>query len=169
VALLAAMLTACVWERFDRSAWLGPVPACLGIVMSLLIAMSFDRAGVPLVRRLGELSLAIYLVSTFALAGTRIALQHALKFNDPATHLILGTAAGLVFPVVLAVLAGWLHVDALFFGSPLAVRRPPTGAVAAPRPRGDERGELAVPLTIEAIRAEVSAWRKPPRAARTNV
>jgi fucose 4-O-acetylase-like acetyltransferase len=165
LAFLAAALTACVWSRFDRSAWLGPLPACVGILMSLLIAMALDRARIPLVRRLGELSLPIYLASTFAMAGTRIALQHGLKFSDPATHLILGTAAGLIFPVVLAVLAGWLRVDALLFGSRLAVRRPPDGAV--PAPRGDERAVFPSPTTIAAVRAEVAAWRRPPRAART--
>lgn len=140
---LTLLLTACVVARFDRSPWLGPVPAVIGIAASVLLARQLDRANVPVVRTLGQMSLAVYVASTFAMSGCRIGLRHLMDVNNPTIHLLLGTAAGLAFPVVLCVVARRLNVERLLFGC--CRRTPaPNAAPAATIPHA------AVPLRAAA-------------------
>lgn len=105
------------------------IPTLL-IVMAVIgstgcLALAIDLSRRPnivdaLLRTCGLLSLEIFVAHTIASAGTRIALQKILHVQDPATHLILGILAGLIFPITLGLACERLRLDFVF-----TFRKPP--------------------------------------------
>ncbi len=103
VAGLLAPTLAVAWGVTGRE-WLRPFLASGGIAGVVAASVLADRgrfAGAIAV--LGRYSLEIFVAHTIASAALRIVLQKFLKIHDPATHLTLGTIAGLLGPLALAV------------------------------------------------------------------
>lgn len=74
------------------------IAAVLSLCFVVMLNARLGAFGQLLVR-LGQLSMPIYLAHTLFTAATRIALFKVTE--DPAVHLMLGTLAGLVGPVLL--------------------------------------------------------------------
>jgi fucose 4-O-acetylase-like acetyltransferase len=79
-----------------------------GVVAAVCLCALWSRAGSRIGRHssavlaeLGKCSLAIYVAHTIASAGVRIGLQKVMHVDDPLTHAVLGTIAGLAVPVGL--------------------------------------------------------------------
>jgi fucose 4-O-acetylase-like acetyltransferase len=79
-----------------------------GVVAAVCLCALWSRAPSRLgqhssavLAELGKCSLAIYVAHTIASAGVRIGLQKVMQVDEPLTHAVLGTIAGLVVPVGL--------------------------------------------------------------------
>jgi len=79
-----------------------------GVVAAACLCALWSRARSRLGRHssavlaeLGKCSLAIYVAHTIVSAGVRIGLQKVMHVDEPLTHAVLGTIAGLVVPVGL--------------------------------------------------------------------
>jgi len=115
VVLAGAGLVGCVLLDIDQNRWTAPLPACLGIAGTLAVAVLTARVPwLDWVRRLGELSLVIYLVHVLAAAGARIVLSKFLHVQDLTVHLVVGLAAGMSVPIAVEALARRLRMNWLF-------------------------------------------------------
>ncbi len=84
--------------------WLRPALALAGTAAVVALAILTGRTRLDrAIRLLGVYSLPIFVAHTIASAGTRIALVKFARIGDPATHLVLGTVAGLLVPLGLAI------------------------------------------------------------------
>ncbi len=102
------------------------VPLC-GMAASIALSVLISRIpAMYVVRTLGRHSLEIFVGHTLAAAATRIVLHKALKIDALMLHAILGTAAGIGFPLILVWLCNRSGIDSLF-----RLPRPAT----SPRPR----------------------------------
>ena len=92
------------WPDLPYRAALAPLFAIDGIlaVVATSVFATKIRLAQPIVF-LGRHSLEIYVAHTIASAAVRITLLRLAHISDPALHLLLGTLAGLFFPVALAV------------------------------------------------------------------
>ena len=90
---------------FHWSDWSITQPVLAGsgtlAVVCLAILVNPIRRFEP-VRLLGCYSLEIYVAHTIFTAATRIVLLRGVRIDNPLLHLALGTAAGLIGPLVLA-------------------------------------------------------------------
>ncbi len=68
------------------------------------------------IKRLGELSLVIYLVHVFATSGSRIVLYKLFQVEDIYTHIVFGTLLGIVFPICVFMASNKLNLNNLLFG-----------------------------------------------------
>lgn len=86
-------------HEFSATAWLAAVTG-IGMILaaSQLLAASYRAKAVAW---LGRASLEIYLAHILATAAVRILLARVFRTRDLTEHLILGTAAGLLFPAFL--------------------------------------------------------------------
>jgi len=104
-----------------------PALAASGTAAVLALAVLTDRVGAGrAVGGLGRYSLEIFVAHTIASASTRIGLLKVARVADPTTHLILGTAAGLLVPIALAVGLGRIG-----FRYGFTLPRPPKGSAGA--------------------------------------
>lgn len=88
--------------------------AAVSMAWVVVVCMVLDRPTFAWLARLGTWSMPIYLAHTLASSGTRIALSKVLQVQHLPTHLVLGTAVGLLAPVVLVWLAPRLKAQWLF-------------------------------------------------------
>jgi fucose 4-O-acetylase-like acetyltransferase len=103
----------------------GPVPPLAGNVLSLALAgvsilsvvalcRWLERFRLDMLARLGQASLAIYVMHILAGSSVRIILQKFLGIDSIAIHLVVGTLAGLGLPLLVLwlgnrfCLSGWL-------------------------------------------------------------
>lgn len=87
----------------------------VGIAAVIALSAALERwETAKFVQQWGQLSLQIFVAHTIAAACFRIILQKLFKVNDPAIHLILGTAVGLYVPIGLSWLAQKFNVPQLF-------------------------------------------------------
>lgn len=87
---------------------------CLSVcLLSARTRFSTGSAG-QLLAWIGQRSMPIYLAHILAASGTLIVLQKLLGIHDPSIHLLLGTLAGLIGPLVLYVLAPRIGLSFLF-------------------------------------------------------
>lgn len=117
VALVAGLLFAGgLWlnQSLDRH-----MPVVLqGLALSLFLIVPLMSLSVRfhgslvgrMLARLGALSLAIYVMHTMFSAALRIGLL-AIGIDDPALHMVLGTAVGLVGPVMVFAVADRIGVS----------------------------------------------------------
>lgn len=91
--------------------------SAVSIAWVIVFCMALDRPAFSWLAFLGKLSMPIFLVHTLASSGTRILLSKILQVQDVPTHLFLGTALGLLVPVVLVWLAPRFKVQ-WFFDAP---------------------------------------------------
>jgi fucose 4-O-acetylase-like acetyltransferase len=110
-----ALVTAALFRPEGSRPVLALAVAFCGIAASIALAVLFGRLkGLDLVRVMGVYSLEIYVVHTIASAGIRIALHKALKIQDVSIHVVLGTLAGIVLPLLLARFCERFHVRFVF-------------------------------------------------------
>jgi fucose 4-O-acetylase-like acetyltransferase len=119
-----------------RALWAVPAALC-GIAMTISFSQdlasgaAFGRAQRALAV-LGRASIAIFVMHVAAAAAARVLLAGALHVESVAAHMVLGTVAGVLLPVLLtaaldrARLSAWLGLASSF----PSLRRP--AAVAAP-------------------------------------
>jgi fucose 4-O-acetylase-like acetyltransferase len=96
------LLTALLWssppERSGVATMLG---ALLGMAATVLVSMAIARiSSLRWLAYCGLFSLQIYVAHTLASAGVRIAMKR-VGVHDPSVHLVLGTLAGIVLPILL--------------------------------------------------------------------
>lgn len=117
-----------VYHQFFHHVLLFPIAAALGSAVVLPICMLMARGGwMKWWAMLGVYSLAIYCAHVLAMAAVRIGLMHVLHVRSVPIHLLLGTAAGMLFPLALV----WAGLSFLF-RFPAPVRRPQPAAVGMP-------------------------------------
>lgn len=63
---------------------------------------------------IGSQSMGIYIMHIFFASGTRILLSHAAGTNDYITHLLTGTIAGIIGPMIVVELANRQKIKYLF-------------------------------------------------------
>jgi fucose 4-O-acetylase-like acetyltransferase len=103
-----------VYQGDSRNVWTSLPLAMLGIAATSALAVPIARVSwLGWVRRLGELSLQIYVAHIIFTAGVRIVLLKFLHIDSVALHVVVGTVAGVLFPVALALITprlrmGWL-------------------------------------------------------------
>lgn len=88
--------------------------AAVSMAWVVVVCMVLDMPAFGWLARLGTWSMPIYLAHTLASSGTRIALSKVMQVQHVPTHLVLGTAVGLLAPVVLVWLAPRLRLQWLF-------------------------------------------------------
>jgi fucose 4-O-acetylase-like acetyltransferase len=74
--------------------------AIIGIGLIVVISKWLAKFNLPLLAYLGRHSMTIYLVHVLAGSGCRIILQKFLGVTDVGIHLLLGTLAGLLLPLL---------------------------------------------------------------------
>jgi fucose 4-O-acetylase-like acetyltransferase len=119
LALTAAVgyfvVTASLYRASDVLGVAALSTSLCGIAATLALAVLLSRApGLDFVRVLGVYSLEIYVAHVIASAGARIVLQKIFQVQDVATHLVIGTVCGIVFPLMLTWLCRRFHADFLF-------------------------------------------------------
>lgn len=89
--------------------------ALIGMTATIALAMIVTRSPLEsVVRILGVYSLEIYVAHTIFSAAARIAMLKLLGYSDPLAHVAIGTAVGIVFPLLLAIWAPKLGFPYLF-------------------------------------------------------
>jgi len=89
--------------------------AISGTIATIALAMLLARSPILSFARIpGVYSLEIYVAHTFFAATVRIALQKGLGYSGPLLHVVIGTTAGIVFPVLLAIWAPKVGLPYLF-------------------------------------------------------
>ncbi len=68
------------------------------------------------IKKLGELSLTIYLLHIFATSGSRIVLYKFFHVEDIFIHIALGTLFGVIFPVCVFMASNKLNLNNFLFG-----------------------------------------------------
>ena len=77
--------------------------AMAGTIATITLAMLLSSSSASSSARiLGIYSLEIYVAHTIFAAGAQILMHKALGYSGPLLHVIVGTAAGICFPILLA-------------------------------------------------------------------
>jgi fucose 4-O-acetylase-like acetyltransferase len=117
VAIAAfGLLTAMVVQNLQNTPGFSIVAALLGIVGCLAVAIALNGKGIlgEALNLCGLYSLEIFTTHTMASAGLRIALQKLLRIQDPTLHFLLGTLAGIVFPIAFGIACKRFGFDFVF-------------------------------------------------------
>jgi uncharacterized membrane protein YcfT len=102
----AFLLVAGVSKEWEKEAWSALLLAFVGTAGALAAAVLTARVPwLGWVRRLGELSMPIYLAHILAASGARIVLAKFLHVQDRWIHLVVGMAAGVLLPVALEIIS----------------------------------------------------------------
>jgi len=92
------------WSALPYPTAIQPALAVSGIGAVVALALLLNKLNIDAaIRFLGRHSLEIYLVHTIGSAAVRIALIKLAYVSDPASHLVLGTLAGLFLPIAVVV------------------------------------------------------------------
>jgi fucose 4-O-acetylase-like acetyltransferase len=84
--------------------FLHAVLAVAGTIATIALAMLLSSSPVgSFLRTLGVYSLEIYVAHTIFAAGARIAMQKGLGSSGQLLHVVVGTAVGIIFPMLLAI------------------------------------------------------------------
>lgn len=89
------------------------IQAIVAITFIVCLSVLLAKAEIAWLRRLGELSMVIYLMHILAASGLRILLAKFLHINNWSAHIILGTLFGLIAPMVAYYLIQRLHLNFL--------------------------------------------------------
>ncbi|WP_167042674.1 acyltransferase [Salinibacterium sp. ZJ454] len=102
-------------DRDAVTVGLGVAASCLGVVAVLAIAklLALGNERMRWLSFIGERSLEIFLAHIIAGSGTRIVLALA-GVSDPTVHIVVGTLAGVVLPLILWSLMRRLRFPWLF-------------------------------------------------------
>ena len=103
----AAEIAALAWNS-------AVMPAALaGAFATVSVASLIGGRFAALLARLGQLSMAIFILHILAIAGTRIFLVSILGFTSPLAVLATTVSAGLIAPVIAATIAQRLGISRL--------------------------------------------------------
>ena len=92
-----------------------PAIALCGITASVALTVLLSRVrGLDFVRVMGVHSLEIYVAHTIASAGLRIAIVKGFSIHNIAAHVTIGTAGGIILPVLLSRFCWRCHAEFLF-------------------------------------------------------
>jgi fucose 4-O-acetylase-like acetyltransferase len=132
---LGGLLAAAVALGLDQRWATRPIAAALGIAATLIVAMGIDAAGrFGFFVKWGRRSLPIYVAHLMAVIASRVLLVR-LGVTSGATHVVLGLAAGLGGPLLLAWAcerAGLRHAFVLGGPTRPSAGRLPTQPTTAP-------------------------------------
>jgi fucose 4-O-acetylase-like acetyltransferase len=110
LALVPLVLVACAAQfvfhgylglRYTAAGAAGVIVATASICAVVALSMVSARYRLTWLSTLGVGSMAIYLMHILAASGTRIILVKALGLSDVAVHLVVGTCAGLLAPLLV--------------------------------------------------------------------
>ncbi|EFE94128.1 acyltransferase family protein [Serratia odorifera] len=87
--------------------------AIVAIAFIVCLSVLLARRDLAWLRKLGELSMVIYLMHILAGSGLRIALSKGLHVDNWAIHVIAGTLFGLIAPVIAYYVITRLHLTFL--------------------------------------------------------
>lgn len=88
--------------------------AAISIFFIFSLSIALSKIGFELLRKAGEYSMIIFLAHILAGSGTRIVLSKFMGIENWYLHMVIGTAAGVLFPIALYKLSKKLHFDFLF-------------------------------------------------------
>ncbi|MGI2026838.1 acyltransferase family protein [Endozoicomonas acroporae] len=94
--------------------------AMISIVFIVLLSQSLVRKPIHWFLIVGSASMSIYLLHILAGSGVRIILVNLFYIYDPAIHLVIGTLAGVIFPVVVFYFAKHYVWVNYLFSAPLS-------------------------------------------------
>ncbi|WP_152051950.1 acyltransferase family protein [Tautonia marina] len=145
VPLAFGLMKGAVALGWDEHAWFDLVPALFGTLGMFGVAMVLDRLpGVELLRHCGRHSLQLYVASGHASVATRILLSRGLGFTGLPMHIALGTAAGLIAPLVLVAVCKAIGFRYLFtWPAPEGPREEQRASAEARGPIGGHRPRVA--------------------------
>lgn len=83
------------------------------IFFIVCLSVQLSRVNIFWLRRLGELSIAIYLMHILAASGLRIILSTFMHINSWLVHVVAGTLCGLAMPVIAYFIIQRLHLNFL--------------------------------------------------------
>ena len=109
-AVAGLLVSSCAgWLQPTLRSQLLPALAVSGIMGTVALALLLERTKLSsIIASLGRYSMEIYLVHTIASAGVKIMLIRLVDVTDPAIHLILGTLAGVLLPIAMAIFCDWI-------------------------------------------------------------
>ncbi|ANS42313.1 acyltransferase family protein [Serratia inhibens] len=87
--------------------------AVVAIAFIICLSVLLAKADIAWLRRLGELSMVIYLMHILAASGLRIILTKFLHVNNWSVHVIAGTLIGLIAPIIAYYVIQRLHLNFL--------------------------------------------------------
>ncbi|HFZ8995334.1 TPA: acyltransferase family protein [Citrobacter freundii] len=88
--------------------------AIISIFFVFCLSTVLGMVGIEPLRKIGEYSMIIFLVHILAGSGTRIILSKFLGVDNWYLHIIVGTAAGVVLPIVFYKVTKMLKLNFLF-------------------------------------------------------
>lgn len=95
----------------------GFVVAVTGMALTIAVSVSLAKENLGrILSYLGGLSMVIYLAHILATSGFRILLSKGAGVSDVTTHIILGTIAGVVLPLVGYWVTSYLKLNGPLFG-----------------------------------------------------
>lgn len=116
--------------------WIQPVILMIATIGGLLIAVWLSRAGVfRHMQFWGRHSLEIYVAHGLAVSGVRIIMSNFLGIENALIHLVVGTLAGVYFPLMLwwtAKQINFNYVYTLPTPKPAAGKNPPLAKPTLP-------------------------------------
>ncbi|MFI8418069.1 acyltransferase family protein [Serratia sp. NPDC078593] len=86
---------------YTKTGLLSLLLALTSIIFIVCLSVRLAKIKLSWLRRLGELSMVIYLMHILAGSGLRIILSKGLHINNWSIHIIMGTLFGLIAPVVV--------------------------------------------------------------------
>ena len=101
-------------EPIHVSFFLAIVGAFSLISLSILLA-NFNNKKLDIIRIIGYHSLYIFLLHALTSAATRILLVHILHFTDTVILHIVGTAVGIIAPILIYSIANKYNLNFLFY------------------------------------------------------
>ncbi|WP_261462287.1 acyltransferase family protein [Serratia proteamaculans] len=87
--------------------------AITAITFIVCLSVLLAKADISWLRRLGELSMVIYLMHILAASGLRIVLVKLLHVNNWSAHIIVGTLFGLIAPMIAYYFIQRFHLNFL--------------------------------------------------------
>ncbi|HEJ7039382.1 TPA: acyltransferase [Serratia liquefaciens] len=87
--------------------------AIAAIIFIISLSVLLAKADIVWLRRLGELSMVIYLMHILAASGLRIVLAKFLHVNNWSAHVLAGTLFGLIVPMVAYYFIQKMHLNFL--------------------------------------------------------
>ncbi|MBP2166981.1 fucose 4-O-acetylase-like acetyltransferase [Erwinia toletana] len=108
---------------YTHTGMLSVLLAVISIGFIVMLASMLSKMDLKLFRILGELSMYIYLMHILAGSGMRIVLNKVLHTNSWTAHVLFGTLAGIIVPVIAVyVLKRW-RADFLFSRPRLSIKK----------------------------------------------
>ncbi|AFE60773.1 acyltransferase (plasmid) [Rahnella aquatilis HX2] len=100
-----------IYDRVGISTF---VVAMVSIFLIYVLSLTLSSIKVDLLSKIGNVSMVIFLVHILCASGTRIILSKVLGVSNWHLHMIAGTIAGVVIPIIFYDLVKKLNLEFLF-------------------------------------------------------